>query len=169
MDQTLLNKILSYRQASVVGRQLKTQGKKLVMVSGCFDLLHLGHMEFLSDAKALGDALLVSLGSDRTIKVLKGEKRPMMNENYRAQMLASLEAVDYVVIAKEEEVQLPSGIDFGELARQVLPSIFAINKGNRSIEDKKHLMEEIGGRLVEIEGKPVTSTTEIIGKIEEIF
>ncbi len=169
MNQQILAKILNYEQAGETARQLKSQGKKLVMVSGCFDLMHIGHMEFLSDAKALGDVLFISLGSDKTVKTLKGDKRPIMNEGYRAQMLASLQVVDFVVVANEEEVALPSGIDFNRLITIIRPDIFAINKGNRSVAEKQDLLASVGGRLAEIEGKQITSTTETVAKIEKLF
>lgn len=169
MNSQILSKIINYSQAAESALKLKEQGKKIVMVSGCFDLLHIGHMEFLSDAKALGDVLFISLGSDKTVKTLKGDKRPLMDEAYRAQMLASLQVVDFVVVANEEEVVLPSGIDFGRLITLIKPDVFAINKGNRSVEEKQNLVGSVGGRLVEVEGKQITSTTETISKIEKMF
>jgi len=76
--------------------------KKIVFTNGCFDILHLGHIHLLKKAKKLGDVLIIGLNSDSSVKKIKGEERPIKDENTRAQILASLEMVDFVVIFKEK-------------------------------------------------------------------
>jgi len=83
-------------------RRLKEAGRKVVFTNGCFDLLHLGHARYLEKARALGDVLIVGLNSDRSVRRLKGAGRPLVPEADRAEMLAALEAVDYVTIFGEE-------------------------------------------------------------------
>jgi len=78
------------------------QGKKLVFTNGCFDILHLGHVEYLNEAKAQGDKLIVAINSDRSVRELKGPDRPINNEHDRAQMLLNLKSVDCVVVFDEE-------------------------------------------------------------------
>lgn len=78
------------------------QGKKLVFTNGCFDILHLGHVEYLNEAKAQGDKLIVAINSDRSVRELKGPDRPINNEHDRAQMLLNLRSVDCVVVFDEE-------------------------------------------------------------------
>ena len=80
----------------------KIQGEKLVFTNGCFDILHLGHVEYLNEAKAQGDKLIVAINSDRSVRELKGPDRPINNEHDRAQMLLNLKAVDCVVVFDEE-------------------------------------------------------------------
>ena len=77
-------------------------GKKLVFTNGCFDILHIGHVRYLQDAKSCGDLLVVAINSDRSVKELKGPSRPLQTETDRAEILAALEAVDYTVIFDEE-------------------------------------------------------------------
>jgi D-beta-D-heptose 7-phosphate kinase / D-beta-D-heptose 1-phosphate adenosyltransferase len=80
----------------------KNKGKKIVFTNGCFDLLHTGHIQYLETAKSYGDILIIGLNSDRSVKALKGQKRPINNQEDRALILASLEVVDYVVIFDED-------------------------------------------------------------------
>ena len=87
-------KILSLEKLLGVREGLRAAGKRLVFTNGVFDLLHVGHVRYLAEARALGDALVVAINSDRTVRELKGEGRPMMNENERAEILAALRQVD---------------------------------------------------------------------------
>lgn len=82
--------------------RLKKQGKKIVFTNGCFDLLHYGHVKYLEDAKNKGDILIVALNSDSSVKKIKGDKRPIINEKDRLGIIAGLESVDYVVLFNEE-------------------------------------------------------------------
>ena len=80
----------------------KNQGKKIVFTNGCFDILHLGHVEYLNEAKAQGDVLIIGLNSDQSVRELKGEDRPINNEEDRKNMLLNLKAVDCVQVFKEQ-------------------------------------------------------------------
>jgi rfaE bifunctional protein nucleotidyltransferase chain/domain len=80
----------------------KNKNKKIVFTNGCFDILHLGHVEYLNEAKAQGDVLIIGLNSDQSIKVLKGSDRPINNENDRAAMLLNLKSVDCVQVFTEQ-------------------------------------------------------------------
>ena len=83
-------------------RAARKNSKKIVFTNGCFDILHVGHLRYLQDAKNLADFLIIGLNSDSSVKSLKGEKRPIVNELERAEMLLGLKAVDQVVIFSEE-------------------------------------------------------------------
>ena len=98
----MLSQKIYYRSelASVLQR-LKTEGKTVVTTNGCFDVLHLGHLRYLQAARQLGDMLVVAVNSDSSVRQLKGENRPLVPEAERAEMLAGLECVDYVVIFPE--------------------------------------------------------------------
>lgn len=80
----------------------KNEGKKIVFTNGCFDILHLGHVEYLNEAKSLGDVLIIGVNSDASVKVLKGEDRPINNEHDRQAMLLNLKAVDCVQVFNEQ-------------------------------------------------------------------
>ena len=92
------NKIVTIEQLSARSETLKLQGRKLVLTNGCFDLLHVGHVRYLQAARKLGDALGVALNGDDSVRLLKGEGRPLNNEADRAEVLAALGYVDYVTI-----------------------------------------------------------------------
>lgn len=81
---------------------LKARGKKVVFTNGCFDLLHYGHVKYLEDAKRKGDILVVAINSDASIRKIKGEKRPIVNQQDRMNIIAALESVDYVVLFNED-------------------------------------------------------------------
>ncbi len=94
--------VISLKKLKELRKKWRKQGKKLVFTNGCFDLLHLGHIRYLKKAKSLGDILVVGLNSDRSVKKIKGEKRPILPEKERAEILSSLWFVDYVVLFNEE-------------------------------------------------------------------
>ena len=82
-------------------RKARSQGKKVVTTNGCFDILHVGHLRYLQKAKRLGDILIVAINSDESVRAIKGDKRPLVPEDERAEILAALECVDYVMIFPE--------------------------------------------------------------------
>lgn len=95
-------KIKTAAEIKKISGQAKQEGKKIVFTNGCFDLLHIGHITYLKQAKNLGDILIVGLNSDSSVKQIKGKKRPIIPEDERACILASLEYVSYVVLFSEE-------------------------------------------------------------------
>lgn len=93
-----MGKILSFEQVRTEIEELRKVGKTVVATNGCFDLLHVGHVRTLEEAKALGDVLVVGINSDESVRQAKGDTRPIVSDGERAEMLAALEAVDYVFI-----------------------------------------------------------------------
>src|ERR671938_1017224 len=91
-------KIVSIEDLRRERARLRAEGQRLVFTNGCFDILHVGHVRYLKSARELGQALVVAINSDRTVRELKGANRPVMNEQERAEMLAALRAVDYVTV-----------------------------------------------------------------------
>ena len=156
-------KIKTYAEIERIVASLKREGKKIVMVSGCYDIVHLGHVRFLMDAKQKGEVLIVSVGSDKNIKQIKGPERPVMSQEYRASMLASLTPVDYVVI-DEEPITLPDRVNFLQLLSLVRPHYFAVNNNDRSIEAKRILVAKFNAslRIVDVTLSAITSTTKIL-------
>lgn len=96
------SKVKDLKQLKAIVESLKAEGKRIVFTNGCFDLLHLGHVTYLEEAKSYGDVLIVGLNSDNSVKRIKGPQRPIMPEWARARILAALWAVDYVVIFEED-------------------------------------------------------------------
>ena len=137
---------------------LRRQEKKIVFTNGCFDLLHPGHVYTLTHAKALGEVLVVGINSDASVKRLKGEQRPILNELERATVLAALEAVDYV-ITFEEDTPL-------QLIRALQPDIL-VKGGDWSAETVvgKEDVEARGGQVVLIPYQTGASTTGIIERV----
>ncbi len=102
---------VSLEEAAEVAARLKAEGKRLVLANGCFDLLHVGHVRYLQGARRLGDALLVAVNSDASVRRLKGPGRPLMAESERAEIVSALGCVDYVLIFPDDTVDaLISGL-----------------------------------------------------------
>src|SRR3989344_1680230 len=96
------DKIKTIKELKEIIGELKKQNKKIVTTNGVFDILHIGHIRYLQKAKKLGDVLIVAINSDSSVRKIKGPKRPLNNENDRAEMLASLQCIDFVAIFDEE-------------------------------------------------------------------
>ena len=153
-------KILSPDQLLGVRQGLRAAGKSLVFTNGVFDLLHVGHVRYLAEARALGDVLLVAINSDRTVRELKGEGRPITNESERAEILAALRQIDYVTIFDD--------ISPRALITQLLPDVLV--KGGDYNLDEIHGREEVeaaGGRVVSLPFIEGASTSSIINRMKK--
>jgi rfaE bifunctional protein nucleotidyltransferase chain/domain len=93
-----LEKLVPLPELAMVVREARKQGKRIVLANGCFDLIHVGHVRYLEAAKACGDVLVVCINSDTSVRLLKGEGRPLQSEAERAEIVASMDAVDFVVV-----------------------------------------------------------------------
>lgn len=153
--QPATSKILSRTQLRAQVEQWRRAGERITLANGNFDLLHVGHVRYLSGAKALGGKLVVAINSDESVRALKGQGRPIMPEQERAEIVAALADVDAVVIFPERDVRA--------LIREIRPDIQA--KGTDYTPDsvpERDTVAEYGGR-VEIVGDPKDhSTSEII-------
>lgn len=136
------------------------KNKKVVFTNGCFDLLHVGHVRYLQEAKKLGDILIVGVNSDASVRVLKGPTRPVQNENDRAEILAALGAVDYTVIFNEETPL--------ELIQKVKPNILV--KGGDWKPDQivgADFVMSHGGKVMSLQFIEGRSTTKLIEKAQK--
>lgn len=136
----------------------KRNGKRVVFTNGCFDLLHPGHIRSLETARSLGDVLIVGINSDESVRTLKGEGRPVIPEQERAEILASLECVDAVVIFDEFTPQ--------RVVAALVPDVLVKGgdwPGNQIVGREE--VEAAGGKVVLVEVVPGYSTTEILKKI----
>ncbi len=136
----------------------RKNGARIVFANGCFDLLHVGHVRYLEAARALGDLLIVAINSDEQVRVLKGDSRPFMPERERAEIVASIRAVDIVTIFHEPTVE--------ELLRVIRPDIHA--KGTDYTEDtvpEKDVVRSYGGRVAIVGDPKDHSTSEMVGRV----
>ena len=138
--------------------RLRSAGARLVFTNGVFDLLHVGHVRYLAQARALGDALLVAINSDRSVRELKGAGRPLTSENDRAEILAALQAVDYVTIFDD--------ISPRSLIAALLPDVLV--KGGDYQIDEIHGREEVeaaGGKVIPLPFVPGASTSSLLHRM----
>ena len=141
---------------------LKAQNKKIVFTNGVFDIIHRGHVEYLIEAKNLGDILIVGLNSDSSVKMIKGDKRPIVAEENRAFVLANLKPVDYVVIFSEDTPY--------NTIKRIVPDILV--KGADWDEDKivgSDIVKQSGGVIKRITFVENNSSTNIIEKIIQLY
>jgi D-glycero-beta-D-manno-heptose 1-phosphate adenylyltransferase len=136
----------------------KFKNKKIIFTNGCFDILHLGHIEYLANAASLGGALVVGLNTDSSVRKIKGIRRPINDENSRAMVLASLSFVDGVVLFDEETPY--------ELINLVKPDILVKGNDYRPEEIVGYdILKQYGGEVITLELTPGYSTTSIEEKI----
>jgi len=139
--------------------RLRAAGSRLVFTNGVFDLLHVGHVRYLTTARALGDALVVAINSDRTVRELKGPDRPVFNEAERAEILAALRMVDYVTIFDDVSPR--------SLIAELLPDVLV--KGGDYGLDQIHGREEVeaaGGKVISLPFVEGASTTTLIQRMK---
>lgn len=155
-----IQKILPLDQAFLKADELKSQGVRVVLTNGCFDLLHPGHTRLFAEARKLGDVLFVAINSDRSICALKGNQRALMPELERAEIIASLAAVDYVSIFDDASVLA--------VVKRVLPNVL-VKGGDYTLDQivGRREVEAAGGRVVSISIVAGYSTTAIIERVRK--
>lgn len=153
-------KLISRDEIAEVVHTNKAAGKTLVFTNGCFDIIHAGHVRYLAEARKLGECLIVGLNSDRSVKELKGPTRPVNHQEDRAEVMAALAAVDYVVIFDERTAE--------SLISEVQPDIY-VKGGDYCIDDipEAKVVAAKGGKTVLIPEVPGRSSSNIIKKISE--
>jgi D-beta-D-heptose 7-phosphate kinase/D-beta-D-heptose 1-phosphate adenosyltransferase len=153
-------KIVSEDELLKERTRLRAAGQKLVFTNGVFDILHVGHVRYLGEARGLGDALVVAINSDRTVRELKGADRPLMNQDERAEILAALRATSYVTIFDDLSPR--------SLIASLLPDVLV--KGGDYALDEIHGREEVeaaGGRVVSLPFVAGVSSSAIIGRMKK--
>ena len=156
----MIGKILSQDEMLGMREGLRAEGKRLVFTNGVFDLLHVGHVRYLADARALGDALVVAINSDRAVREIKSEGRPVVNQKERAEILSALRQVDYVTIFDDVSPR--------SLIARLLPDILV--KGGDYGLDEIHGREEVeaaGGKVVSLPFVEGASTSAIIERMKK--
>lgn len=153
-------KVKTREGLKAIAAKAKREGKKIVFTNGCFDLLHVGHLHVLREAKKLGDTLIVALNSDSSVKQIKGPGRPILPEGERAELIAALEMVDYVTLFDEPD---PLNV-----IQELKPDVLA--KGGDWAADKiigREFVESYGGKVAVINFLQGRSTTDIIERMRK--
>ena len=144
-------------------RGVRASGKKLVVTNGCFDLLHLGHITYLENARKHGDVLLIGVNGDNGVRELKGQSRPVNSESDRASVLAALESVSACCIFPEKTAT--------KFLAAAQPDIY-VKGGDYTLEtlnqDERHAVESCGGKIVLVPFVPGKSTTALLEKISKL-
>ncbi|WP_018249211.1 D-glycero-beta-D-manno-heptose 1-phosphate adenylyltransferase [Orenia marismortui] len=151
-------KIYTREELNKILKQNRKQDETIVFTNGCFDILHVGHTRYLTEARSKGDVLIVGLNNDSSVKALKGEKRPIVPEKERAEMLANLEVVDYVTIFSETTAKSTINI--------LQPDIY-VKGGDYKIEDlpEAEVVAKYGGKIELVSEVKGASTTNIVKQI----
>lgn len=161
-NRPALSKVLALEEAYRVIDGRKAAGDRVVFTNGCFDLLHPGHTRYLTDARNLGDLLIVAVNSDRSVRSLKGEGRPIFPQDERAEILAALEAIDYVTIFDDLTPQA--------VIARMLPHVLVKGAGWGPDEIVGRAeVEAAGGRVVSMPAVPGFSTTSIVAAVHKIY
>jgi len=154
-------KILTVDEVRAERDKLLAQGKKLVFTNGCFDILHRGHVAYLTFARNQGDALVVAVNTDASVKMNKGDERPINNEEDRAFVLASLRAVDFVVLFGDKEPK--------DIIARILPQVLVKGKDWAHYVSGRDVVEANGGEVVLADMVEGRSTTNVIEKIVRVY
>ena len=156
------NKILKREDLKKELEALRRQGKKIAFTNGCFDILHVGHVRYLREAKKTADVLVLALNSDVSVRTIKGEKRPLVPQDERADVVAALESIDYVTLFDE-----PTPLELIEYLR---PNVLI--KGGDWAEENivgRDSVKSWGGKVVVIPETEGASTTNIIDKVLKVY
>ena len=157
------DKIVPLKELAQRANKLRAAGKKIVATNGCFDLLHVGHIRYLSAARVFGDALIVGINGDKSVRELKGAGRPVNNENDRAEIVAALECVDLVTIFPEVRATR-----FLELASpQVYVKGGDYNQDTLNAEERQ-VLQKIGAKIDIVPFERGYSTTDLLSRLSEI-
>lgn len=158
-----MKKIVTFDQLLQLMKKVRAAGKKIAWTNGCFDIIHVGHVDYLEKSKSYADLLVVGLNSDVSVKKLKGELRPIFSQADRARVLAAIEPVDYIVIFDET-----SPIEY---IRALQPD-FYIKGGDYTIDTidqhERRAVEAYGGRIVLLPMVPGVSTSVVVEKIKQL-
>jgi D-glycero-beta-D-manno-heptose 1-phosphate adenylyltransferase len=159
---SMKEKILNLNQLAEEALRLRQNGKRLVATNGCFDLLHVGHVRYLAAARKLGDALVVGVNGDESVRALKGEGRPINNERDRAEVLAALEAVNYVTIFPQ--LRATEFLEAGQPAVYAKGGDYSVSTLNA---EERQALEKCDARIEIVPFQNGYSTTDLLEKMRD--
>lgn len=156
-------KIVTADEAGAIATEMRERGRNLVFTNGCFDLLHAGHVRYLAAARALGDALLVAINGDESVRALKGDGRPLNHEADRAEVIAALASVDYVVAFPEVRATA--------LLEKIRPAIY-VKGGDYTAEslhaEERSVLERMGTEIRIVPFEAGHSTSRLLDKLKNL-
>lgn len=156
-----LEKLKTPAELATIRERMGAEGRRLVFTNGCFDLLHVGHVRYLQQARALGEAMVVAVNGDASVRALKGPTRPVNAEHDRAEVLAALECVDFVTIFHSERVT--------DLVQEIRPQVYA-KGGDYTVETldpgERGALQAAGSDIQILPLVPGKSTTNILSKCQ---
>lgn len=159
-----MNKIITIKEAQKISQKLKKHNKIIVVTGGCFDILHIGHIKFLEEAKKQGDFLFILLENDKNVKKLKGNNRPINNQKERAQVLAAMSCINYVVLLNE----MKTNNDYDNLILKINPDIITTTKndpqGIHNERQARKINAKVSYIIDRIENKSTSKLAKIISK-----
>ncbi|HEY3347365.1 MAG TPA: D-glycero-beta-D-manno-heptose 1-phosphate adenylyltransferase [Nitrospirota bacterium] len=157
-----MRKIKNHDELRKIVEDMKAAGKKVVFTNGCFDIIHTGHTRYLDIAKKYGDILIVAVNSDDSVRIIKGDKRPILPQSERAELLAALTMVDYVTIFEEA--------DPGSIIAELMPDVL-VKGGDWAVDEiiGRDIVEANGGKVIPIPYVEGASTTGIVERITERY
>ena len=158
----MIDKVKTQDELIPILDALRKKGKRIVFTNGCFDILHVGHVRYIKEAKGYGDILVVAVNSDTSVKSIKGDKRPIVSQSERAEVLSALETVDYVTMFDEETPY--------NIIKKLQPDVL-IKGGDWTIEKivGRDIVEARGGKVIAIPFIEGASTTGIVERILEKY
>ncbi|MDO8586888.1 MAG: D-glycero-beta-D-manno-heptose 1-phosphate adenylyltransferase [Armatimonadota bacterium] len=160
-ENTAANKIKRRSELHEIVSRLQSDGKTVVFTNGCFDIMHVGHVRYLEQARALGDCLVVGVNTDASVRIHKGDKRPIVPQFERAEVVAALACVDYVALFSEETPV--------EIVSELRPNIH-VKGGDYTLDQmpEAKVVQDYGGQVILIPLVEGYSTTSILDRILEI-
>jgi D-beta-D-heptose 7-phosphate kinase/D-beta-D-heptose 1-phosphate adenosyltransferase len=156
-----VKKTISVDEAVQISKELKAKKKRIILVGGCFDILHAGHIKFLNEARKSADFLFLLLESYENIKKFKGDKRPINSQKNRSIVLSALSSVDYIISLES----VTKDKDYDKLIVQILPDYIALTIGDKNKKQRLKQCELVGAKLIEIEYVEGISTTTLVNNI----
>ena len=155
-------KLIEFNQIESIVKKLKREKKNIVFTNGCFDIIHAGHVQYLSEARDLGDVLIIGLNSDESVQRLKGKTRPVISQTDRATVLSALESVSYIIIFDEDTPY--------NLIQKIKPDIL-VKGGDWQPKDivGSDIVLANNGIVKSLSFKDGISTTEIIDRIKKAY
>ena len=157
-----MDKIVTRYEIEVLSKKYRDAKKTIVFTNGCFDILHAGHVKYLTHAAGLGDILILGLNSDASVKLIKGEKRPVLSQDHRVMVVAALSCIDHVVVFDDPDPEA--------LIKAIVPDILV--KGADWPEDQiagGDFVKKNRGHIVRVDLEPDISTTAVIRRIGELY
>lgn len=158
-----MKKVVNLQKAIQLSKQLKFEGKKIVLVGGCFDIFHFGHFKFLQSAKKYGDILFIALESDKRVSNLKGSDRPITPQPARAEILSSFPFVNYVILLSDNM----DNKSYSKMTIELKPDIIAVTQGDQNIDKKQKQANATGAEIKVVSFVKTPSTSKILDLIRK--